>query len=68
MSHGQAAGAETNLVRRTGNSWDPRGEVQSVKDLQNVTLPGFMINTRQNDAAIERSMNRELQRMRPNSP
>lgn len=68
LSHGMSNGAETNLVRRTSNMWDMRGEPEPIRNLTNVTLPGHMINTRQNEAAIERSMDRELQRPRMNSP
>lgn len=65
MSHGMESGVETSLMKRTGASWDVRGEAESIRNLQQVTLPGFLINERLNHAAVERSLNRELRADRP---
>jgi hypothetical protein len=52
---------DIELIRDTNATWDPRGEPDAIKRLQEVTIPGFLMNDRSMTAAQQRSSNRDLQ-------
>lgn len=51
---------EQEIVTGTANSWDPRGEHESVKRIQAVVIPGQLVNDRAVTAAVQRAGNRDL--------
>jgi len=57
--HGMGT-VDNELISSTSNSWDPRGEHESVKKLQSVVIPGQLINDRAVTAAVQRAENRDL--------
>ena len=56
---------DDELIRDTNANWDPRGELDAIKKIQSVTIPGFLVNDRNLTAAQQRSWNREMEGDRP---
>lgn len=51
---------QSELIRGTTGSWDPRGEHASVRNIQQITIPGALIDDRIVYAAQQRAGNRDL--------
>jgi hypothetical protein len=51
---------DNEVMTGTSGSWDPRGEVDSVKRIQSVMIPGQLVNERALTAAQQRAENRDF--------
>lgn len=58
--NGHTGLVDMELITGTGSNSDPRGEPDSVKQIQSVNVPGFLINDRILTAAQQRAFNRDL--------